>query len=51
MANESYNNSWWGDPVLHGFGNIYYNLELRSQFNLRVIEDQGTIENLECIKI
>ena len=24
MANEVYENSWWGSPVQNGWGGIYY---------------------------
>ena len=26
MANEVYENSWWGSPVQNGWGGIYYDL-------------------------
>lgn len=30
MANEAYENSWWGSPVENGWGGIYYNLSVTS---------------------
>ena len=26
MANEIYENSWWGSPTSTGWGNIYYDM-------------------------
>lgn len=30
MANEAYENSWWGSPVQNGWGGIYYDLSVTS---------------------
>ena len=30
MANEVYENSWWGSPVQNGWGGIYYDLSVTS---------------------
>ena len=30
MANEAYENSWWGNPVQNGWGGIYYDLSVTS---------------------
>ena len=50
MTNKIYLNSWWGNPTL-SWGNIYYQYsEMKIQFNLRVTEDGGTVEGLECVK-
>ncbi len=31
MANEVYENSWWGSPVQNGWGGIYYNFAYPSE--------------------
>jgi len=49
MTNEIYLNSLWGNPT-PSWGNIYYQYsEMKLQFNLRVIENGGIVESLECV--
>jgi len=54
MANEIYNSSWWGNPTIAGWGNIYYQFAfpspLSNRFSSRVIADGGTVESLECVE-
>ena len=55
MANEIYNSSWWGNPTIAGWGNIYYQFAfpspLSNRFSSRVIADGGTVESLECVEV
>ena len=54
MANEIYNSSWWGNPTIAGWGNIYYQFAfpspLSNRFSSRVIADGGTVESLDCVE-
>jgi len=55
MANEIYENSWWGSPTSTGWGSIYYEYavifpsEVTTRFSDRVIADGGVVESLDCI--
>tara|TARA_R110000822_G_C15322891_1_gene493894 strand:- start:119 stop:316 length:198 start_codon:yes stop_codon:yes gene_type:complete len=47
-----YETTWWGSPVLNGWGGIYYDLsinEITLAFQNRVLADGGTIEALSCV--
>ncbi len=56
MANEIYENSWWGSPTATGWGNIYYEYatvatsEVTTRFNDRVIADGGIVEAISCVQ-
>ena len=51
MANEAYENSWWGSPVQNGWGGIYYNLSVTSAIPnlLSTLQARATYyENVTC---
>ena len=53
MANEIYNESWFGNPKQDGWGGIYYDLSysvLIQGYKSRVIADNGIIESLGCVQ-
>jgi len=49
MANEIYKNSWWGSPIKDSWGGIYYDFALQQEFRIRVLNDNGIVESVECI--
>ena len=49
MANNIYNNSWWGFSSPTGFGNIYNNYNITRLYNERVLSDSGTISEESSI--
>jgi len=52
MANEIYENSWWGSPVKNGWGSIYYDFvtdPLSTRYQDRVLADGGTVEAIDCV--
>ena len=49
MANNIYNNSWWGFSSPTGFGNIYNNYNITRLYNERVLADGGIVEALDCV--
>ena len=51
MANEIYPVSWWGSPVQHGWGGIYYDFEYPSAIPslLTTLQARATYyENVTC---
>ena len=53
MANEIYNNSWFGNPKQDDWGGIYYDLSysvLVREYEERVVTDGGIIESLSCVQ-
>ena len=54
MANEIYENSWWGSPTSTGWGNIYYEYAypsvIATRFSDRVIADGGVMEAINCVQ-
>ena len=51
MANEVYENSWWGSPVQNGWGGIYYDLSVTSAIPslLSTLQARATYyENVTC---
>tara|TARA_R110002126_G_scaffold127912_1_gene270330 strand:- start:321 stop:518 length:198 start_codon:yes stop_codon:yes gene_type:complete len=55
MFGKIYETTWWGNPTINAWGNIYYDLAqteplLIINFRTRVLADSGTIESIECIE-
>jgi len=54
MANEIYENSWWGSPTSTGWGSIYYKYAypsvIATRFSDRVIADGGVMEAINCVQ-
>ena len=51
MANEVYENSWWGSPVENGWGGIYYDLSVTSEIPslLSTLQARASYyENVTC---
>ena len=51
MANEAYENSWWGSPVQNGWGGIYYDLSVTSAIPnlLSTLQTRASYyENVTC---